>query len=159
MEGLARRIERGDAPLRQQEAHRRLHAVQPLADPAAHALVLLRGGAHQRHLRVVRIEGAALVALGHGLGRAEVHHVERADRADVGQPRADDGAEAVLGGGEHAAHHHVADLGGRDVDDARQQPRVDQLLHRLAADAGGVEHEAVVLALELGGDLLHARAW
>ena len=36
------------------------------------------------------------------------------------------------------------------------RPRVDQLLHGLAADAGGVEHEAVVLALELGGDLLHA---
>ena len=55
-ERLARRIERGDAELGQEEAHRPVHAVEPLADPAADALVLVRGGAHQRDLRIVGVQ-------------------------------------------------------------------------------------------------------
>ena len=90
---------------------------------------------------------AAAVALGHGVGRAEIDHVERADRADIGDARADDGAEAVFGGREHAAHQQVADLGGGDVDHAGEQAGIDQLLHRLAADAGGVEDQALVIVL------------
>ena len=49
-------------------------------------------------------------------------------------------------GREHAAHHLVGDLGRGDIDDAGEQARIHELLHRLAADAGGVEHEAVVVA-------------
>ena len=155
-ERLARRIERGDAALRQQEAHRPFHLVEPLADPAPHRGVLLRRRAHQRHLRIVRMKLAAAVALGHRVGRAEIDHVERADRADIGNARADDRAEAVLGRRQHAAHHHVADFGGRDVDDGRQQAGVDELLHRLAADAGGVEDQALPVVADQLRHLLHA---
>ena len=88
------------------------------------------------------------VALRHGVERAEIHHVERAARADPRHLRADDGAEAVLAGAQHAAQQVVADLGRREVEHARDQAAVDQLFHRLAAGAGGVEHEAVILPLQ-----------
>ena len=87
------------------------------------AVVLPRRRAHQRHLRIVRVEEPALVSGRHGVGRAEIDHVDRADRADIGHPRADDRAEAVVVRGEHAAHQHVGDLGRRDVDDAGQHAR------------------------------------
>jgi hypothetical protein len=79
-------------------------------------------GAHQRHLRIVLVESTADVLLGHRLRGAEVHHVERADRADVGHAGADDGAEAVLGRRKDAAHHHVADFGRGEVDHAGTLP-------------------------------------
>src|SRR3546814_10093202 len=77
-------------------------------------------------LRIVLDEGPAGVLLWDGVARAEVHHVEGADRADVGKARADEGAEAVRVGGEHAAHHHVADFGGGEVDGGGQQAAVGQ---------------------------------
>ena len=89
-----------------------VHLVEPLADPFSHPLVFFRRGAHQRDLRIVDVEFALAVALGNGVGRAEIHHVERADRADIGNAAADDRAEAVFGGRKHAAHHEVADFGG-----------------------------------------------
>jgi hypothetical protein len=104
----------------------------------------------------VLVEQPAAIFLRHGVGRAEIHHVERAAGADIGHALADDGAEAVLGGREDAAHQQVADFRRGDVDDALHQAAVDQLLHRLAADAGGVEDEAVVLGLQRRGDLLDA---
>ena len=62
-----------------------------------------------------------------------------------------------VGRGEHAAHQEIADFGGREVDDAGEQAGIDQLLHRSAADAGGVEDQAFEVVLgELGRDLLHA---
>ena len=66
---LAGRVERRDAALGQEKADRRVHPVQPLADPVAHTLVLLRRRAHQRDLRVVLVEAAAAVSLRHRLGR------------------------------------------------------------------------------------------
>ena len=119
-------------------------------------VVLVRRGAHQRDLRIVLMEQPALVARRHGVGRAEIDHVERADRADIGNARADDRAEAVFGRRKHAAHQQVADFGGRDVDHALELTAIDQLLHRLAADAGRVEHEAVVFVRQRRGELLHA---
>ena len=62
-ERLARRVERGDAEFGDQEAHRPVHLVEPLADPAAEGGVLLRRGAHQRHLRIVDMQLAAREAL------------------------------------------------------------------------------------------------
>jgi hypothetical protein len=43
-----------------------------------------------------------------------------------------------------------------DVDDARDLARIDQLFHRLAADARGVEDEAVVVVAERRADLADA---
>src|SRR3954447_22080001 len=55
-ERLAGGVERGDAAFRQEEAHRPIHPVELVADPAADALVLLRRGAHQGHLRIMDVE-------------------------------------------------------------------------------------------------------
>ena len=65
------------------------------------------------------------------------------------------GAEAVVGRREDAAHQEVADLRRREVDDAGEQAGIDQLLHRLAAGAGGVEDQALELVAQRRRDLLH----
>ena len=78
------------------------------------------------------------------------------DRADIGHAGAGDGAEAVLGAGQHATEQEVRDLGRGHVDHALDQPAVDQLLHGTAARAGGVEDKAVVLGLQGRGHRLHA---
>ncbi len=144
VERFARRVEHRHAAFGEEEPHRRFHLVQPLADPATHPCVLLGRGAHQGDLRVVFVEQAVLVCLGDGRRGAEVDHIERADRADVGHPGADHRAETVLGRGEDPAEHHVADFGRGGVDDAFDHATLDQFFHRLAADAGGVEDEAIV---------------
>ena len=156
-EGMSRRIQRGNAAFRQQEAHLAFHQIEFLADPASHPPVLFRCGAHQRDLRIVRIEGAAAVMRRHRVRRTEIHHVERTDRADIGNPRADDRPEAVFGGRKNAAHHHVADLGRGDVDHTLHQAGIDELFHRPAADAGGVENQRLPILFDQLGDLLHAR--
>ena len=156
-ERLARRVERGDAAFRQEEAHRPVHPVEFFADPAPDALVLLRRGAHQGHLRIVNVEFALAVALGDGVGRAEIDHVERAGGADEGQAAADDRAEAVVGGGKHAAHQEIADFRRREIDDRGEHAGIDQLLHRSAADAGGVEDQTFEIVAQVGRDLLHGR--
>jgi hypothetical protein len=46
MKGLSPPIEQGHTALRQEEAHRPLHPVQPFADPPANPRVLLRRGPH-----------------------------------------------------------------------------------------------------------------
>jgi hypothetical protein len=58
------------------------------------------------------------------------------------------GAEPVLGGGKDAAQQHVADLGRGEVEHALHLAAVDQLFHRLPADAGGVEHQAIVVVVQ-----------
>ena len=58
--------------------------------------------------------------------------------------------------GQHAADQEIGDLGRRDVDHAGDEAAVDQLLHRPAAGAGGVEHEAIVVRLERLNHRLHA---
>ena len=156
-ERLARRVERGDAAFGQEEAHRPVHPVEPLADPAPDALVLLRRGAHQRDLRIVNVEFALAIAFGNRVGRAEIDHVERADRADEGHAAADDRAKAVVGGRKHAAHQEIADFRRREIDDGGQHAGIDQLLHRAAADAGGVEDETFEIVAQVGRDLLHGR--
>ena len=104
-----------------------------------------------------RYRFVGLEALGHRVPGAEVHHVERAARADVGQRAAREHVEPRRPGREHAAADLVGDLGRRDVDHAGEQPGVGELFHRLAADAGGVEDEAVVVVVEPLGHGLHAR--
>src|SRR6476660_3670808 len=45
-ERAARRVERRYSALRQEEAHRPIHQIEPFADPASQARVFLRRGAH-----------------------------------------------------------------------------------------------------------------
>src|SRR3546814_17354891 len=66
VERLARRIQGRDAALRQQEANRPLHAVQPPDNPLAHPGVLPDRGGHQRTLRILRDDGPAGVLLWDG---------------------------------------------------------------------------------------------
>ena len=70
------------------------------------------------------------------------------DGADIGQAGLDRRAEAVLVGGKDAADQHVRDLGRRDVEEAGQQAGIAERLHRPAAGAGGMEDQAVEVALE-----------
>ena len=87
VERLARPVDRRDAAFGDQEAHRPAHRVELGGDEVADRAALVGRGAHQRHGRVVAVEPAAAEALGHRVPGAEVHHVERAARADVGQRR------------------------------------------------------------------------
>ena len=63
------------------------HRVELGGDEFADRAAFVGRGAHQRHGRVVAVEPPALEALGHRVPGAEVHHVERAAGADVGQRR------------------------------------------------------------------------
>ena len=100
--------------------------------------------AHQRDVGVVPVEGAAAQSVGDGLRRPEVHHVECADRADVGEAGAGDGAEAV--GAVAGARRREG--GRRPRWSSRRSPRPAGRRRRAspsaAAGAGGVEDEAVV---------------
>ena len=148
VEGAALDVEGGDAALGDQEADRAGAGVELRGDPGADLAALLRRRAHQRDVRVVAVERAAGEAVGDGLGRPEVDHVEGAAGADVRDAGAGDGAEAVGAGAEHAAAEVVGDLGGGDVDQALEHAAVGEALHRPAAGAGGVEDERVAVVEE-----------
>ena len=78
-------VEGGDAALGDQEAHRSGAGVELRGDPGADLAALLRRGAHQRD--VAGCGGRSwrsAIAVGDGLGRPEVDHVEGAAGADVG---------------------------------------------------------------------------
>ena len=100
-------------------------------------------------LALWRWKRRAREAVGDGLGRPEVHHVERAGGADPGEAGAGDGAEPVGAGGEDAADDVVGDLGGGGVDHALEHAAAGEHLQRAAAGAGGVEDERVVGGAEL----------
>ena len=110
-------------PSGKQEPHRPVHQIEPAADPFAERAVLVAGRAHQRDVRIMDDEFAAAEFLRHRFARAEIDHVERADRADIGECSADRRAKAVGIGREHPADDHVGDFGRGEVDEARQQAR------------------------------------
>ena len=84
IERLSRRIDRGDAPLRDQDPERRFRVVELGRDPSREPAILLGRGSHERHLGVVDMEPAVLEPFGHGRQGAEVDHVERAEAQDEG---------------------------------------------------------------------------
>ena len=63
-----------------------------------------------------------LETLRHGLDRAEIDHVEGADRKDVGNLRPEDRLEAARSARQDAADHLIGDLGGGDVEDPLDEP-------------------------------------
>ena len=154
-EGLAGRIQCGHAAFRNQEAHRALHAVEPLGNPLPDARVLLRGGAHQRHVGVVNVEQALLESFRHRIKRPEVHHVECATRSNVGQGAAYRCPQAVVARAQHSAAQQVGDLGGGQVYHRGQVAVPGQLFQALAAGAGGMEHKAFEIGLQRLRDALH----
>ena len=119
---------------RKEEAHRTFHPVHALDDPAADGGILLRGGAHQRHVGVVAIQTPALEALGHRVPGTEVHHVERAARAHVGQRMLREDIQTGRSGRQHAAR----DLVGDDL----------QLLGHQAVEQPGILKPAAIVGLE-----------
>ena len=156
MKRLAGRVEQRHAFFRQQKSHRPFHLVEAVRDPFAHRAVFVARRAHQRHLRIMHDKFAALELLRHGGARAEIDHVERADRTHIGQARADRRAEAVRIRRENAADAHVGDFRRRHVDHRGEQARVGKVFHRPPARAGGMEDETVIVAFKPPGQRLHA---
>ena len=66
----------------------------------------------------MHVQVAVLELRRDGVARAEVDHVERAERDDLRQPARARGLEPVGPGGEHAADQVVAQLGRRHVEHA-----------------------------------------
>ena len=83
----------------------------------------------------------------HGVARAEVDHVQRAERDDLRDAGAPDRLQAVGPGREDAADEVVGQLGRRDVERADQEAAGGQRLEGLPARAGGVEDEHLVAEL------------
>ena len=157
VEGFSRRVEQRHAAFGDQEPHRPLHPVQPLGDEGADRDVFVARRAHQRDVRIVDHEISAAEFLRDAVARAEIHHVQRAARADIGDRLPGEAAEPVLRRREYAADDEVGHFRGGDVDRAGEHAGIGQVLHRAAADAGRMEDEAVVVGLEFGGQRLHAR--
>ena len=109
VERATRLIERRDAAFGNQEAHRAGHRVELVGEERADRTAFVGGRAHQRHGRVVAVEVPRAQALGHRVPGAEVHHVERAARADVRQRAAREDVEPRRPGREHAAADLVGD--------------------------------------------------
>ena len=70
----------------------------------------------------------------------------RTDREHVGNPGLEYGLESEWSAGQDAADDLVGDFGRRDVENALNQPGLDELLHRLAAGAGRVKNQAIEAA-------------
>ena len=148
MERLALDVDRRDAAQRHEQHRRPVGAVELARDPPPELGHLLGRRAHQRDRRVVHVEVAALEALGHGVARAEVDHVERAERDDLRDAARGPTASSRSGPGrEDAADEFVGQLGRRDVEHAGQVAAGRQRLERLPAGAGGVEDEHLVAEL------------
>ena len=86
--GCALDVDHRDAPERHEQRDRPGRGRQLARDPPAELRVLLRRRAHQRDRRVVHVEVAALELRRHRVARAEVDHVERAERDDLREPGA-----------------------------------------------------------------------
>ena len=151
-------VQSGDAALGNQEPHRALHPIELGRDEATDLRALLGRGAHQRHVGVMAVQTPAAKRRRHRVHGPEVHHVECAAGADIGHPRARDGIHALRTRRQHATDDLVRDLGGGDVDHRREELRLHQLFHRLAAGPGGVEHDAVVVRLQAAASAPARRA-
>ena len=100
-----------------------LRRVQLARDAPAELGALLGRGAHQRHGRVVDVEIAAGELLREPVSRAEVDHVERAQRDDLRDPELACGLEPVGPRREHAADEIVRELRRRHVERRRRRSR------------------------------------
>ena len=118
VEDLALRRDRRDTAERDEEHRRPRRGVQLLRDDAADLPALLGRRPHQGDGRVVDVEVPAREPLRHRVHRAEVDHVERAERDDLRDPALPGGLEPLGHGDEHAAGDEVAELRRRHVERA-----------------------------------------
>ena len=88
VERLALGVDQRDAAQRHEQRHRPASPPTASRDPPAELRALLGRRAHERDRRVVHVEVALLELRRHRLARAEVDHVERAERDDLRQPGA-----------------------------------------------------------------------
>ena len=87
VEHLALGRDRRDAAQRHEQHGRPGRRVQLLGDDPPDLAALLRRRPHQRDRRVVDVEVPVAIPLRHRLQRAEVDHVERAERDDLRDPQ------------------------------------------------------------------------
>ena len=96
-------------------------AVSFAADPAPELAALLGRRAHQRDRSGCGRRGSGPAnRCGHGVARAEVDHVERAERDDLRQPALPGRLEPLGARREHAADELVGQLGRRHVERRRR---------------------------------------
>src|SRR5262245_57150944 len=157
VKGLSWKIEKRNAAFGEEEPDLPFHPIQPFADPAPESPIFIGGGAHKRDLRIVLVEIAPAKLVCHGADGHEIHHDNTATGADIGYARPYDRAEAVLAGRKDAAYQEVAHFGRRHISYGSEEVRIGELFHRLAASAGGMEHQTFEARLQTPTNLLHAR--
>ena len=155
--GLSGRVEHRHAALGQQEAHRTVHLVQPPADPLAEGAVLVARRAHQRDVGIVDDEfpargtfPAPCRAARNSPCRARRPNRHRAGRC--GSPRRNASSSAGNTPPTSMSATSVVVMSRN----AGEQAGVAQPLHGAAADAGGVENQAVVVGFKALRHRLHA---
>src|SRR5262245_46131834 len=95
-ESAAFPVKRGDALLGDQYANLSLARVQLLPDPRADTSAFVDICAHKGHIGIVPVKIAPVQFRWNCLRRPEIHHVECAYRADIGEAGAGDGSEPVF---------------------------------------------------------------
>ena len=83
------------------------------------------------------VEEPTVEWLRHGFAAPEIHHVERAAGADVGQRLAYRRAEPIFACAENAAAQQIGDLGRGEVDQRCEVAVVGELFQALASSTGG----------------------
>ena len=144
VERSALRGDHRDALQRDEQRRRPLRGRELARDPAAELGTLLGRRPHQGDGGVVDVDVAAFELRRQRLARAEVDHVERAERDHLRQSELARRLQPVRPCRQHAADEVVRELGRRQVEDAGEKAAAGQRLHRQTARTGGVEHEHLV---------------
>ena len=119
---------------------RRAHG-EDLGHPPPERGVLLGRGPHQGDGRVVHVESRPANRSGTVVRGPKLTMSSAPTLTTWGIPAGTAGLEPVRAGREDAADQLVGQLGRRQVEHARDLAVADQALHRLAADARGVEDQ------------------
>ena len=144
VEDLALDRDQRDAAERDEQRDRALGRVQLARDPPSQLGALLGRRPHERDRRVVHVEAPLPEPLGHRLHRAEVDHVEGAERDDLRDPDLACRLQSIRAGGEDASDEVVGELRRRRVEHRRDEAASHQRLHRLPTGPGRVEDEDLV---------------
>ena len=86
----------------------------------------------------------------HGVGGAEVHHVERPQADDLRQADPPGHLQPPRPRGQDTTHEVVGQLGGGEVAHPGQQARLGEFLHGSATRPGGVEDQHLVAEVGQG---------
>src|SRR5687767_10870619 len=141
VEWLAFPVNHADATQRQKNDRWPCGAIELLRNATSDVATFVSRRTHQRHLRIVPIQPATIEAGGHGLGCAEVHHVERTNAHHLRNTSTTCGAQPIRSRSEHATDDLIGPLGGCDVENSGKPAIIDEAFHRPATAASRVEHE------------------